>query len=65
MKYYFLRFLLWLHHKPWWKYVAKALGEKEFESNLDSDKVALIRVIIATINIITCVFIIAGIIHRW
>lgn len=65
MNYYFLKFLLWLHQKPWWKYVAKALGDKEYEDNLDADKVALIRFFIAFINLATCIIIVAGIIHKW
>ena len=48
-----------------WRLWAKALGEKASDCNRESDKVAAVRTIIAGINLITCIFIVAGIIRHW
>jgi hypothetical protein len=48
-----------------WRLWAKALGEKASECDRESDKIALVRTVIAGINLITCLFIIAGIIRHW
>ena len=51
--------------KGLWRLWAKALGEKASECDRESDKVALVRTIIMAINLITCLFIIAGILRHW
>jgi hypothetical protein len=48
-----------------WRLWAKALGEKASECDRESDNIALVRTVIAGINLITCLFIIAGIIRHW
>ena len=48
-----------------WRIWAKALGQKEGADNNEADRIALIRTIIASINLITCLFIIAGIMRHW
>ena len=48
-----------------WKLWAKALGEKASNNSTEADRVAIIRTIIALINMITCLFIVAGIIRHW
>ena len=48
-----------------WRIWAKALGQNEGQTNDEADRIALIRTIIAGINLITCVFIIAGILRHW
>ena len=48
-----------------WRLWAKALGEKASDCDRESDKVAVVRTIIAGINLVTCLFIIAGIIRHW
>lgn len=48
-----------------WRIWAKALGEKASDCDRESDKVAITRTIIAGVNLITCLFIIAGIIRHW
>ncbi len=45
--------------------LAKALGEKAGKDNDEADKVAWIRVIILAQAVVTNMFIIAGVIHRW
>ncbi len=45
--------------------LAKALGEKAGKDNNEADKVAWIRVIILAQAVVTNMFIIAGVIHRW
>ena len=49
----------------YWRVWAKALGQKEGANNNEADRIAMIRTVIAGINLITCVFIIAGIIRHW
>jgi hypothetical protein len=48
-----------------WRLWAKALGEKASDCDRESDKVAVVRTIIAGINLITCIFIVAGILRHW
>lgn len=48
-----------------WRLWAKALGEKHGRTDAEADKIALIRSLIVAIYIITNLFIIAGIIHKW
>jgi hypothetical protein len=48
-----------------WRLWAKALGEKAADCDRESDKVAIVRTIIAGINLATCIFIVAGIIRHW
>jgi hypothetical protein len=48
-----------------WRLWAKALGEKAADCDRESDKVAIVRTIIAGINLVTCIFIVAGIIRHW
>lgn len=48
-----------------WRIWAKALGEKAFECDKQSDQVAIVRTIVVGVNFITCIFIIAGIIRHW
>jgi hypothetical protein len=48
-----------------WRLWAKALGEKASECDRESDKIALVRTVIAGINLITCLFIISSIIKHW
>lgn len=45
--------------------LAKALGEKAGKDDNEADKVAWIRVIILAQAVVTNIFIIAGVIHRW
>jgi len=48
-----------------WRLWAKALGEKAADCDRESDKVAVVRTIIAGINLVTCIFIVAGILRHW
>ena len=48
-----------------WRLWAKALGEKASDCDRESDKVAVVRTIIAAVNLITCLFIVAGILMHW
>lgn len=52
-------------HKTLWRLWAKALGEKASDNNVEADAVALFRTIIAGINLVTCIFIVAGILRHW
>jgi hypothetical protein len=52
-------------HKTLWRLWAKALGEKASECDNEADNVAIFRTIIAGINLVTCIFIVAGIIRHW
>ena len=49
----------------WFKLIAKALGEKASADYREADHIALIRMIIVFVYIITNLFIVAGIIHKW
>jgi hypothetical protein len=51
--------------KRFWKYWARALGEKVGESNKDADKVALFRTIIIAQAVITNILISINIIITW
>jgi hypothetical protein len=48
-----------------WRIWAKSLGEKSGEDDCEADRIAIIRTLIALINVITCFFICAGIIRHW
>jgi hypothetical protein len=48
-----------------WRVWAKALGEKSGASNREADYIAVVRSVIVVLNFITCLFIIAGVIHNW
>ena len=48
-----------------WRILAKALGEKSGISNTESDRIAIIRLVIISQSIITNMFIISGIIKHW
>lgn len=48
-----------------WRVWAKSLGQKEGTSDREADHVAMVRTVIAGINLVTCMFIIAGIIRHW
>ena len=49
----------------WWRLWCNALGEKAFKDNAEADKVAWIRTFWVTLNIITCISIIANCLHQW
>lgn len=51
--------------KSFWRYFAKALGEKTSKCDNESDKVALIRTFIFVTYLITNCFIIAGVVRHW
>jgi hypothetical protein len=48
-----------------WRLWAKALGEKASDNAAEADDVAIFRTVLATINLATCIFIVAGIIRHW
>jgi hypothetical protein len=48
-----------------WRSWAKALGEKASDCDKEADRVAILRTFIAGINLMTCLFIVAGIIRHW
>ena len=48
-----------------WRLLAKALGEKATPCSRESDRVALIRLLILFSYLITNCFIIAGVIRHW
>lgn len=48
-----------------WRLIAKSLGEKSGNNDKESDKIAFVRLIIVSMNFLTCLFIIAGIIRHW
>jgi len=48
-----------------WKLWALSLGERPNDSDRDSDIVAIIRTVIALVNLTACFFIIANIISSW
>jgi hypothetical protein len=52
-------------HTTLWRLWAKALGEKASECDREADTIAIFRTVIAGINLVTCIFIIAGIIRHW
>lgn len=55
-----------------WRLWAKALGEKASPDNQEADKIAMIRTFICVVslsscllNLVTCFFIIAGVVRHW
>lgn len=48
-----------------WRIWAKALGQKEGNSDQEADYIAFIRSLIVLFYIITNLFIIAGVIRHW
>jgi hypothetical protein len=48
-----------------WRLLAKALGEKASSCDRESDRVALIRLLILACYLITNCFIVAGVIRHW
>ena len=48
-----------------WRIWVKALGEKSGATDREADYIALVRSVIVGLNFITCLFIIAGVIHNW
>jgi hypothetical protein len=51
--------------KKLWRLWAKSLGEKTGSTDLEADRIALIRTAIVLSYIITNCFIIAGVIRHW
>jgi|TARA_B110000908_G_C10263473_1_gene461228 hypothetical protein len=51
--------------KTYWRLWAKSLGEKEGNTDIEADKIAMIRTVVVLVNFITCFFIIAGNVHQW
>ena len=49
----------------YWRIWAKALGQKEGNTDQEADRIALIRTSIVMFYIITNLFIIAGVIRHW
>jgi|TARA_R110000803_G_scaffold19597_2_gene51178 hypothetical protein len=47
-----------------WRLWAKSLGEK-IGNGREADAVAIMRSCIVLFNVVTCCFIIAGVIHNW
>jgi len=54
-----------LYGIKFWRFWAKALGEKSSTDDKEADKIAIIRTIIVLIYIITNFFIIAGVLRHW
>jgi hypothetical protein len=48
-----------------WRLIAKALGNKAGASDSESDKIALIRLAVVLVYLITNLFIVAGVIRHW
>jgi hypothetical protein len=48
-----------------WRLWAKALGEKNGNTDKEADKIALIRTLIIVSYIVTNLFIVAGVIRHW
>ena len=48
-----------------WRVWAKALGDEAAASDREADYIAIVRSVIVGLNFITCLFIIAGVIHNW
>lgn len=48
-----------------WRIWAKALGEKSGATDREADYIAIVRSVIVGLNFVTCLFIIAGVIHNW
>lgn len=54
-----------MKHKPFWRWWAKALGEKASKCDKESDTIAIIRTVIFITYLITNIFIVAGVIRHW
>jgi hypothetical protein len=54
-----------MKNNTFWRWWAKALGEKASKCNKESDKIAVIRTLIFVTYLITNVFICAGVIRHW
>jgi len=52
-------------NKTFWRWWAKAIGEKASKCDRESDKIAIIRTIIFLTYLITNIFIVAGVIRHW
>ena len=48
-----------------WRIWVKALGEKSGVTDREADYIAIVRSVIVGLNFVTCLFIIAGVIHNW
>ena len=48
-----------------WRLWAKALGEKSGNDDSEADKIALIRTVIIIVNLVTNLFILAGVLRHW
>ena len=48
-----------------WRVWAKALGEKSGATDIESDRIAIIRTLIVMCYVITNLFIVAGVIRHW
>jgi hypothetical protein len=48
-----------------WNLWAKALGEKSSVCDRQADRIALIRTVLISINIITNIIIVLGVIRHW
>ena len=51
--------------KTFWRWWAKALGEKASKCDRESDSIAIIRTFIFVTYLITNCFIVAGVIRHW
>ncbi len=49
----------------WWRLWALSLGEKLGDNDKEADRVALLRSAVVLLNLVTCLFIIAGVVHNW
>ena len=54
-----------MKRKTFWRWWAKALGEKPSKCDRESDTIAIIRTIIFASYLITNCFIIAGVVRHW
>ena len=48
-----------------WRLWALSLGEKLGDNNREADIVAMLRSAVVLLNLVTCLFIIAGVVHNW
>ena len=48
-----------------WRLWALSLGEKLGDNNREADIVASMRSSVVLLNLVTCLFIIAGVVHNW
>lgn len=49
----------------YWRIIAKALGNKEGNSDKEADQVAFVRLVLVLQALITNAFIISGVIRHW